>query len=138
MSNLQMANRAAEESHPLFATVVRAHPAIRAQRTVKNSAAELQGINKLRQLNKKKMDAERKKEEEEANGKKDEEEALKKAEEERAKSTEQDDVAKNLHSIMNGINGEEDIMEINDNEDDDKDKQSPAKKQGCSSKTSTK
>jgi hypothetical protein len=60
----------------LFAIAVRAQPAIRAQRTVKNSAVELKGIDKLRQLNKKKMDAERKEEEEEATHKKDEEEAL--------------------------------------------------------------
>jgi hypothetical protein len=39
---------------------------------------------------------------------------------------------------MNGINGEENIMEIVGNEDKDKDEQSPAKKQGDSSKMSTK
>jgi hypothetical protein len=38
---------------------------------------------------------------------------------------------------MNGVNGEEDIIEIDGNEDDHKDEQSPAKKQGGSSKTST-
>jgi hypothetical protein len=40
---------------------------------VKRSVAELKGIDKLRQLNKKKIDAERKKEEEKAKRKKDEE-----------------------------------------------------------------
>jgi hypothetical protein len=80
------------------------------------------------ELNKKKINAERKKEEEELKGKKDEEEALKKAEEEKAKALEEENVAKNLHSIINGVDGEEDIMEINGNKNDNKDEQSPTKK----------
>ncbi len=132
-----MANRAAEESHPLFATAVRTQPATRAQHSVKKSAAELKGINKLRQLNKKKMDAERKKEEEEAKHKKDVEEALKKkAEEEWAKTTEQDDVANNLHKIMNGVAENKDGMNLD--VDKNKEEQSPAKKRGNSNKSSTK
>ncbi len=104
---------------------------------VKKTAAELKGIDEIRQLNKKKIDVERKKEEEELKRKKDEEEALKKAEEEKAKAIDEDNVTKKLHSIMNGIDGDENIMEISGNEDNNKDEQSPAKKQGGSSKTST-
>jgi hypothetical protein len=131
-----MANQATGESHPLFATAVRAQPAVRAECTVKKSAAELKGIDKLRQLNKKKMDAGRKKEEEEAKHKKDEEEALKKAEEERTKTTKQDDVAKKLHKIINSIT--EDKDDTNIVVDEDKEERSPAKKRGGSSKSSTK
>jgi hypothetical protein len=86
-------------------------PIIRTQCSVKKTAAELKGINEIRHLNKKKIDAKRKKEEEELKHKEDEEEALKKAEEEKAKAKviEEDSIAKNLHSIMNGIDRDEDL-----------------------------
>jgi hypothetical protein len=103
-------------------------PITRTQCSVKKTAAELKGIDEIRQLNKKKIDVKRKKEEEESKCKKDEEEALKKAEEEMAKAIEEDNVAKNLHSIMNGIDGDKDIMEIDGNKDDEEDEQSPTKK----------
>jgi hypothetical protein len=112
MSNLQTRNRATGESHPSIATTVRTQPAIRAQHTVKKSAAGLKGIEKLRQLNKKKMDAGRNLEEEEAKHKKNEEGALKKAEDELAKITELDDVAKNLQKIMNGATEDEEGMNV--------------------------
>ncbi len=65
------------------------------------------------------MDAERKEEDKELKCKKDEEEALKKAGLEKAKAIEEDNVAKNLHSIMNEIDGDEDIMKINGSKDND-------------------
>jgi hypothetical protein len=103
---------------------------------VKKSAAELKGINKLMQLNKKIIDAERKKEEEEATHKKDEEDTLKKAEKELARTTVEDDIAKNIHKIMNGT--DKDIDHMNVDEDKDKEEQSPVKKRGGSSKSTTK
>jgi hypothetical protein len=85
------------ESQTATATITRT------QCLVKKTAAELRRIDEIRQINKKKINAKRKKEEEELKCKKDEEEALKKAEEEKAKAIVEDNVAKNLHSIMNGI-----------------------------------
>jgi hypothetical protein len=106
--------REVSESQP--ATV----PITRTQCSVKKTAAVLKGIDDIRQLNKKKFDAKRKKEEEESKRKKDEEEVLKKAEEEKAKAIEEDNIAKNLHSIMNGIDGDKGILKIDGNEDDNK------------------
>jgi hypothetical protein len=80
--------REVSESQPAIA------PITRTQCLVKKTAADLKGIDKIRQLNKKKINAKRKKEEEELKCKKDEEEALKKAEEEKAKAIEEDNVAK--------------------------------------------
>ncbi len=111
-------------------------PATGAQCRVRKSAGKQKRINKLRQLNKKKIDTEKKKEEEEAKHKKDEEEALKKAEEELAKTTEEDEVAKNLHKIMNGTDKDKDKMNVD--VDEDKEDQSPVKKRGGSSKSTMK
>ncbi len=72
--------REVSESQPAIA------PLTKTQCSVKKTAAELRGIDEIRQLNKKKIDAERKKEEEELKRKRDEEEALKKAEEVKAKA----------------------------------------------------
>jgi hypothetical protein len=72
MTSLQSGTCQASEEHP--PTV----PTTRAQRTVKKTAAELKGIDEIRQLNKKKLNEERKKEEEEEKHKKDKAEARKK------------------------------------------------------------
>jgi hypothetical protein len=123
-SSARMTTQTCEVSESQPATA----PITRTKCSVKKIAAELRGIDEIRQLNKKKIDAKRKEEEEESKCKKDEEEVQKKAEKEKAKAIEEDNVAKNLHSIMNGINGEDVIMEIGSNKDDNEDEQSPAKK----------
>ncbi len=97
----------------------------------------MKAIDEFRQLNKKKIGEEQKKEEEEAKHQKDEEEARKKAEEDLARENKEENAAKNLHNIMSGIDGGEDIMEIDGVENDDKDECSPLKKRGGSSKTNT-
>jgi hypothetical protein len=95
----------------------------------------LKAIDEIRQLNKKKTDGEQKKEEEEAKHQKDEEEARKKTEKDLAREKEEEIVTKYLHNIMSGINGVEDIMEIDGMENNDEDNCSPLKKRGGSSKT---
>jgi hypothetical protein len=68
---------------------------------------------------------------------KDAEEVRKKAEENLARAEEEHNVAKNLHSIMNRDQDEEDVMDIHGNKDEDKDERYPVNKQGSSSKSST-
>jgi hypothetical protein len=80
--------REVSESQPVTA------PITRTQCSVKKTAAELRGIDEIRQLNKKKIDSKRKKEEEVLKHNKDEEEALEKVEEEKAKAIEEDNVEK--------------------------------------------
>ncbi len=112
-------------------------PTTRAQRSVKKTAAELKGINKIQQLNKKKIDDEQKKEEEEAKHQKDAEKAREKVEENLARAEEEQNVAKNLHSIMNGNDDGIDLIDIDGNKDKDKDEHPPVKKRGGSSNSST-
>jgi hypothetical protein len=65
-------------------------PITKTQCLVKKTAVELRGIDEIRQLNKKEINAKRKKEEEEVKHKKDKEDVLKKAEEEKAKALEEE------------------------------------------------
>jgi hypothetical protein len=105
---------------------------------VKKTAADIKAIDKIRQLNKKIIDKEQKKEEEEAKCQKDKDEACKKAEEELAKEKEKENVAKNLHNIMNGINEGDGIMKIDGGDGKDVEEQSPPKKHGGLNKSTTK
>ncbi len=96
----------------------------------------MKAIDEIRQLNKNKIDEEQKKEEEEAKCQKDEE-ARKKAEEDLAGEKVEENVAKNLHNIMSGIEGGDDIMKIDGMENNNKNECSPLKKHGGSSKMTT-
>jgi hypothetical protein len=131
MISLRLGTQVTSEGNPPVA------PPTRAQCSVKKTAAELKAIDEIRQLNKKKINEEQKKEEEEAKHQKDEEEARKKAEEDLARGKEEENVSKNLRNIMSGIDGGEDIMEIDGVENNNKDKRSSLKKRGGSSKTTT-
>jgi hypothetical protein len=105
--------------------------------TVKKTTPGPKEIKELQQINKKKNNKEHKKQEEDMKHKKDEAENANKAAMDKEKTCKLDIIEKNLHNIMNRTD-EEEIVDMELEEEEEEEERSPTKKQGESSKSSTK